>query len=145
MENSASSQTFPQEQKFEIYLGECFNNGFPRTGQRGNTSNGRHPGTIDEEDIMIRNSLLGDYDFGLPIVNPVNKRENGSGSGSGKDFRSISHSSQEFSLTQGVCYDSPTEESRRIGASSLISVAPPLPKIGPKQKSFSKDDLTIAT
>ena len=94
---------------------------------------------------MIRNSLLGDYDFGLPIVNPVNKRENGSGSGSGKDFRSISHSSQEFSLTQGVCYDSPTEESRRIGASSLISVAPPLPKIGPKQKSFSKDDLTIAT
>lgn len=144
MENSASSQTFPQEQKFEIYRGECFNDGFPQTGQRGNTSNGRHPGIIDEEDIIIRNSLWGDCDFGPPIANPVTIKENGDGRRSGKDFRSESRSSQKLSLRQHICYDTPTEESRRISASSLISVAPPLPKIGPKQKSFSKYDLTIA-
>ena len=144
MENSASSQTFLQEQKFEIYRGECFNGGFPQTGQRGNTSNGRHPGTIEEEDILIRNSLWGDCDFGPPIANPVTIRENGAGRRSGKDFRSDSHSSQKLSLRQDICYDTPTDESRRIGASSLISVAPPLPKIGPKQKSFSKYDLTTA-
>ena len=144
MENSASSQTFPQEQKFEIYLGECFNGGFPQTGQHGNTSNGRHPSTIDEEDIIIRNSLWGNCDFGPPIANPVTIKENGDGRRSGKDFRSESHISQKLSLRQDICYDTPTEESRRIGASSLISVAPPLPKIGPKQKSFSKYDLTIA-
>lgn len=144
MENSASSQTFPQEQKFEIYRGECFNDGFPQTGQSGNTSNGRHSGTIDEEDIIIRNSLWGDCDFGPPIANPVTIRENRDGRRSGKDFRSDSHSSQKLSLRQDICYDTPTDESRRIGASSLISVAPTLPKIGPKQKSFSKYDLTIA-
>ena len=144
MENSASSQTFPQEQKFEIYRGEWFNDGFPQTGQLGNTSNGRHPGIIDEEDIIIRNSLWGDCDFGPSIANPVTIKENGDGRRSGKDFRSKSHSSQKLSLRQDICYDTPTEESRRIGASSLISVAPPLPKIGPKQKSFSKYDLTIA-
>lgn len=144
MENSASSQTFPQEQKFEIYRGECFNDGFPRTGQRGNASNGRHPGTIDEEDIIIRNSLWGDCDFGPPIANPVTIRGNGDGRRSGKDFRSDSHSSQKLSLRRDICYDTPTDESRRIGASSLISVAPPLPKIGPKQKSFSEYDLAIA-
>jgi len=144
MENSASSQTFPQEQKFDIYRGECFNDGFPQTGQRGNISNGRHPGTIDEEDIIIRNSLWGDCDFGPPIANPVTIRVNGDGRRSGKDFRSDSHSSQKLSLRQDICYDTPADESRRIGASSLISVAPPLPKIGPKQKSFSKYDLTIA-
>ena len=128
MENSASSQTFPQEQKFEIYRGECFNDGFPQTGQRGNTSNGRHPGTIDEEDIIMS----------------VTIKENGDRRRSGKDFRSESHSSQKLSLRRDICYDTPTEESRRIGASSLISVAPPLSKIGLKQKSFSKYHLTIA-
>lgn len=145
MENSASSQTFPQEQKFDIYRGECFNDGFSQPGQRGNISNGRHPGTIDEEDIIIRNSLWGDCDFGPPIANPVTIRENGDGRRSGKDFRSDSHSSQKLSLRQNICYDTPTDESRRIGASSLISAnAPTLPKIGPKQKSFSKYNRTIA-
>lgn len=145
MENSASSQTFPQEQKFDIYRGECFNDGFSQTGQRGNISNGRHPGTIDEEDVIIRNSLWGDCDFGPPIANPVTIRENGDGRRSGKDFRSDSHSSQKLSLRQDICYDTPTDESRRIGASSLISAnAPTLPKIGPKQKSFSKYNRTIA-